>query len=154
MSSTSDRALQQLLDRAEIVALNDTFARSLDGGTLDMFMSIFTEDIEYRNGERHLFGHGELARFFAERANRGRVSRNIYSGLVITFTGPGEAEGFATWLTFAGSGKLPIDQTIPYLVSDIVDVYRRTDAGWRIAWRTITPIFRNSRIPPPVPVKA
>lgn len=146
--------IARLLDRAAIVALNDTFARALDGGTLASFLSVFTDDVDYRSGPRQLKGLGDLQRFFTERAAGGRVSRHMYSGIAIDFIGADEATGIATWLTFAGSGPLPINSAAPFLVADIADVYRRTASGWKIARRTITPVFRNPDIPPPVPAKS
>lgn len=136
--------------RMDIAALSDRFGRALDDGDLALFLSIFTDDVDYRNGPRHLRGKSDLEAFFNERKSAKRVSRHFYSGLIVDFTSANEATGLSTWLTFAGTGTLPLADTRPFLVADACDHYRRSMQGaWLISQRIITPIFRNIDIPPP-----
>ncbi|MCO6381506.1 nuclear transport factor 2 family protein [Oceanicola sp. 502str15] len=146
----TEAALQQILDRHEIEALNLQFARALDGGTVEQFLAIFTEDVDYRSGGRVLQGHAALRDFFEARAAAGRVSRHLMSGLDIAFTGADTARVRSTWLTFAGAGPLPVSGCTPFLVADVEDDCLRTPEGWRISRRIITPIFRNPEIAAPV----
>lgn len=144
------QVLQDIQDRQEIEALNRVFAQALDGGTLEAFLSIFTEDVDYQSGARVLSGHDGLRDFFVTREKAGRVSRHMMSGLDILFDGADRATGHSVWLTFAGAGALPIQNCDPFQVADIEDIYVRTAQGWRIARRVISSVFRNPGIAPPV----
>jgi len=136
-------------DRLAIRELNDAFAHALDHGKLDLFVSLFTDDVFYRNGERRLKGRQELEEFFRARAASGRLSRHFYSGLVLEFTGPDEATGHSSWLTFAGSGEPPIEGTEPFVIGDVRDSYRRdADGCWQFAAREIDAVFVNKAINP------
>ncbi|MFC7703689.1 nuclear transport factor 2 family protein [Plastorhodobacter daqingensis] len=134
-------------DRLAITALNDRFGEALDHAKLDQFLDLFADGVIYVNGDRVLRGVEELRAFFMARAEAGRVSRHIYSGLQITFDQGGRATGRSVWLTFAGEGPVPVSRTDPFVVADVTDEYRRDDAGtWRIATRHIRPVFRNPAI--------
>lgn len=141
--------VETLLMRAEIEALSTRFGRALDGGTLEEFLSIFTEDVAYRSGPRTLAGHDDLRAFFAKRAEGGRLSRHLMSSLMVERTGPDTARGESKWLVFAGQLPAPAPGTSPYVVADVEDDYLLTEAGWKISHRTITPVFRDDGIPPP-----
>jgi len=138
----------RLADRLEIVALSDGFAHGLDHGDVDGFLELFTDDVVYVNGARRLNGKAELERFFRARAESGRISRHMYSGLCIVFAGPDAATGTSVWLTFAGDGPLPVESTVPFVVADISDDYRRADGKWLIARREISAVFVNRDIKP------
>lgn len=139
--------MDRLADRLAIAALNDDFAHFLDRGPVEAFVALFTEDVVYTNGARRLVGRDEMLAFFRARAQAGRVSRHLSSGLRIAFEGDDRAAGLSCWLTFAGEGALPIRPAEPFNVADIADVYRRTPEGWRIAERHITQVFVSDRIP-------
>jgi uncharacterized protein (TIGR02246 family) len=138
----------RIADRLAIRELNDAFAHGLDHGDVDLFLSIFTDDVSYSNGARRLSGMAELEPFFRARSTSGRLSRHIYSALRIAFDGPDRAAGTSTWVTFAGEGKPPVEGTQPFVVSDVADDYRRdADGSWRISRRTITAIFQSATVP-------
>ncbi|MEW5420882.1 nuclear transport factor 2 family protein [Amorphus sp. 3PC139-8] len=138
----------RLDDRLAIQALNDEFGHRLDHGDLDGFVDLFTEDVRYANGARQLNGQKEMRAFFAARAAGDRVSRHLYSGLRIAFEGVDRASGTSVWLTFAGSGPLPIRPADPFAVADVSDRYFRTpDRGWRIAVRQIAPVMLSDTVP-------
>jgi 3-phenylpropionate/cinnamic acid dioxygenase small subunit len=138
-------------DRLAITALNDGFGHFLDHGEVDAFLDLFADDVSYSNGPRKLQGRVEMEAFFRARAAAGRISRHLYSGLRIRFTGRDTAESTGVWLTFAGAGELPVTPAEPFLVADVFDTYRREAEGWRIASREIRPVFRNLEIPNPGP---
>jgi ketosteroid isomerase-like protein len=106
MSNDQHEALR-LHDRQAIAALNDNFGHCLDHGKVGAFLDLFTDDVSYANGPRQLQGRAEMTAFFEARAAAGRVSRHLYSGLRLNFTGPDTAEATSVWLTFAGEGGLP-----------------------------------------------
>ena len=137
----------RIADRLAIRELNDAFAHGLDHGDVELFLAIFTGDVTYRNGARKLSGMAEMEPFFRARAKSPRLSRHIYSGLRIAFDGTDRATGTSTWVTFAGEGTPPIEGTMPFVVSDVRDVYVRGADGWRIASRTISPVFQSAEVP-------
>lgn len=142
-----------LADRLALRELNDAFAHGLDCNDVDFFLSIFTDDVKYRNGERRLNGRAEMEPFFRARADAGRISRHFWSGLRLTFISDDEVSGRSNWMTFAGEGPLPLASTLPFVVSDVRDLYRRqSDASWRIAEREIASVFVNKAVKP-LPVK-
>ena len=134
-------------DRLAIVALNDEFGYRLDHGDVAGFLDLFTDDVAYSNGDRHLAGRPEMETFFTARAGRGRVSRHLYSGLRIRPEGKDAATGTSVWLTFAGEGPLPIRPAEPFAVADVEDSYRREGGVWRIAARRISPVMLSAEIP-------
>lgn len=142
--------LREVQFRQEIEALNRVFARALDGGTLEDYLSIFTKDVYYRSGPRVLEGHAGLTDFFVTREKAGRVSRHMMGALDLERQDEDHATGHSVWLTFAGAGALPIQNCDPFQVADIKDQYVRTEAGWRISRREISTVFRNPGIAPPV----
>lgn len=137
-----------LEDRLSLRELNDAFAHGLDHGDFDLFLSLFTDDVFYRNGERKLHGRAELEAFFRGRAASGRLSRHFFSGFVVEFTGDDEAIGRSSWLTFAGTGTPPIEGTQPFVIGDVRDLYRRVDGCWRFARREIDAVFVSREVPP------
>ena len=147
MNQDSQR-LQTMIDRHEIAELNTIFAHSLDGGSVEAFLNIFTQDIDYRSGPRQLHGHDALREFFETRAASGRVSRHLICGQDIRFDGPDRATATSYWMVFAGEGDLPVNHCTPFQVADINDEVIRTPAGWKISHRVITSVFRNPDFAP------
>jgi hypothetical protein len=73
----------------------------------------------------------------------------LISGFDIEFTAAGQARVRSNWMVFAGEGPLPIDGTMPFLVTDVTDDLYQNGDEWLIAARTITPVFRNLSSPGP-----
>lgn len=137
-----------LADRLALRELNDAFAHGLDHHDVDFFLAIFTDDVKYRNGERRLNGRAEMEPFFRARAAAGRVSRHFWSGLRLTFISETEAMGTVNYMTFAGEGALPIESTLPFVISNVRDRYVKQDGRWLIAEREIDGLFVNKAVTP------
>jgi hypothetical protein len=145
----TEAAKDRMADRLALRELNDAFAHGLDHNDVDFFLSIFTEDVKYRNGERRLAGRAEMEPFFRARAAAGRVSRHFWSGLRVDFISDSEARGSVNYMTFAGEGPLPVESTLPFVVSDVRDLYRKQgDGRWLIAEREIDAVFVNKAVKP------
>ena len=142
------QALQTLLDRQEIEALNTVFARTLDGGDVEEFLGIFTADVDYSSGFRKLVGLEPLREFFQNRAASGRVSRHLLCGQDIRFVDADRAQASSYWMVFAGNGALPVNHCTPFQVADVEDKLIRTAEGWKIAKRVISSVFRNADFVP------
>jgi ketosteroid isomerase-like protein len=151
--SNADR-LARLADILAIQDLNNDFAYHLDHDDVPPLVALFMPDARYSNGARTSSGHAEIEAFYRSRSAAGmRTARHMCSGLRITFTGPDEARATSVWLSFAQNAAPPIDYSIPFLVADFEDTYRRNaDGEWRIQSRHIRPIFRDPNgVPPGAP---
>lgn len=147
MMTDADK-LQQLWDRHQIEALNHIFGRSLDGGSVEDYLSIFAPDVDYRTGPKQLRGHAALRDFFESRAAQGRVSRHLMCQLEVTPIDATRATARSSWLVFAGVGDLPIEGCTPFQMAEVADELVRSGDGWLITRREITSIFRNSALAP------
>lgn len=137
-------------DRLAIERLNADYGYHLDGGDIDSFCALFTDDVIYSNGPRVLEGLDALRSFLASRTAGGpRTSRHMYSGLRIDFTGDDDAVSTSVWMSFAANGEPPINMATPFLVANVDDVYVRRDSGWFFKERRIMPAFINPDVPPP-----
>ena len=143
--------LERLADILAIQDINASFAHHLDRDEVEPLVALFAEDARYSNGARTSHGRAEIEAFYRSRTAQGvRTARHMFSGLRITFTGPDEAHATSTWLSFAQNAAPPIEYSIPFLVADFEDSYRRgADGAWRIACRHIRPIFRDPAGVPP-----
>ncbi|MBA2933976.1 nuclear transport factor 2 family protein [Sphingomonas sp. CGMCC 1.13654] len=137
--------IDRIDDRLAIERLTSDFGHALDRGNVEAFVNVFIPDAVYTNGTRVLVGHAALRDFFLARAAAGpRTSRHMVTGLRIDFVGDADARGLSICATFSAAGTAEIPCTIPAIVADFVDRYQRLDGHWRIAERTVIPLFRAS----------
>ena len=130
-------------DHLAIERLCADFAHELDRGTAEGFAALFVQDATYTHGTRVLNGRDALLQFAQNRfANGPRTSRHVVTGLRIDFEGEDSATGISCCTTFSAAGEAPIASTVPAIVADFVDVYRRVDGVWLFAERTIYPAFK------------
>lgn len=135
--------------RCEISALNAVFARSLDGGNIDMLLGTFTEDAIYDNGRVRLEGRVELEAWFRARANNeSRSTRHMWSSLQVLRSSSVAVETISTWMVFAANEKAPVDTAVVGNVADFSDVLHLVDGEWKIHRRTIRSVFRNPSVAP------
>ena len=129
-------------DLVAIERLTLAFCHELDRGTAEGFAALFVADAFYAHGARESHGRDAILAFARNRTASGpRTSRHVPAGLRIDFTGTDEATGISCCTTFAASAQPPVASTVPILVADFADRYRREDGGWRFIERRITPIF-------------
>lgn len=136
---------ERLADRLELQDLNARYAHALDHNDLPEFLSVFTPEAVYSLGARESRGHAELAQFFTGRQAQGvRTTRHLFSGLTIAFQDGGRATATSVWMSFAGTGALPLSPAVPFLVADMHDSYLLVDGRWLICERRIAPVFRSA----------
>ena len=147
--------LERLADLLAIQELNAAFAYHLDHGEITPLVALFTDDARYSNGARVSSGKVAIEAFYRGRAEGGvRTSRHLYSGLRIRLDGADQAGATSVWMSFAQNAAPPIDYSVPFLVADFIDAYRRGQDGvWRISSREIRPIFRDPNGVPPAPAR-
>ena len=67
----------------------------------------------------------------------------------MTFVSETEATGSVNYMTFAGEGALPVESTLPFVISDVRDRYvKQADGRWLIAERAIDAVFVNKAVKP------
>lgn len=137
-------------DRAEIQDLNARFAWALDTQDFDALVQVFTPDTHYRALEREFDDRDALIASFRARTGP-RTTRHGLGNLLLTTDGPDVALGLGSWHTFAAhanhtESEPPSVQL--YMVADFRDRYVRTRDGWRIAERSISPVFREAGLAP------
>jgi len=119
----------------------------LDLCNFEGFREVFTTDVMYTSRGQTLNGVDEVIASFTRRAP-GRTTRHSWSALNLEARVDGTVAGRSIWVCFAGSGPLPVPSTDIYTVADFHDTYTFTAQRWRIARRTIVPIFRDSALAP------
>ena len=125
--------LERMQIRLAIEELNANFTRFLDHNRVAELAQLFTEDAHYRHGERISDGRAAIQELFTARGARLRTARHLYSGLVIEIDDANHARGSSVCMTFAFDGAAPVRHTLPHLVADFEDRYRREpDGRWRI----------------------
>jgi 3-phenylpropionate/cinnamic acid dioxygenase small subunit len=144
--------LAQIADEMAIRNLVARLAHLADGGsTLEEYLTHFTEDAiwEYSEETRALAGpdapNMRLVGVTAIEADRRRLRGAAFQGprsktyhlnttLEVRLLGDGAAEAQSYWLFVAAEGAPQIRR-----VGHYQDRFRRTEAGWKLAHRIVTP---------------
>jgi ketosteroid isomerase-like protein len=131
-------------DRLAIADLNAAWCARLDANDIPGLIALYAPDAAYVSPTGRCAGTAEIEAYFRARTAKGpRTTRHLQSGLIVNFDGE-TARGTSVCLSFAqdGAPPLPIE---PFLVADFIDRYvRDPQHGWRIAERTIVPVFRRA----------
>ena len=122
-------------DYGEIMRLYGMYNQGSDFRDADLFLSAFTDDAVFNDGQQEYVGKGQLAALRVERhagesGDNGR--RHWNSSYRITPSDEG-ATGLVYWLVVDVSTSPPKAVLSGYYE----DVYVKTSAGWRIKTRTI-----------------
>jgi hypothetical protein len=122
-------------DYADIQQLFWRYNQGSDFRDADLFLSAFTDDAVFNDGQQEYVGKGQLAALRVERhagesGDNGR--RHWNSSYRITPSDEG-ATGLVYWLVVDVSTSPPKAVLSGYYE----DVYVKTSAGWRIKTRTI-----------------
>lgn len=141
-----DRARRAAV-RAEVDELLAASASALDDKDYERYVSFFTDDATYEVGSEVLQGRAAIARRFSERQGA-RVTRHLHSGLRVDPAGDDAWVANSVWLSFAGEGSPPFDETVPYQVADFRDEVVDRHGRWMIRSRRITGVFRDPRLAP------
>lgn len=133
--------------RSEIEELNARFAWSLDLNRFDDLYEILTDDACYTSGKTERRGAASIVASFTNRQGI-RTTRHGWTSLTLTRVDAVTVSGRSAWFCYAHNSHPPVSSTSTYMVADFLDTYRRTDGGWRIATRTIVPVFRDAALAP------
>lgn len=126
-------AIEHACDR-----LISELARCIDRRDLDGLRNVFTADGEFDRGNAVAHGIDEIIAFIAAIPSH-MTMRHMYTNIVIDVQGDGVAIGHANYVAYSRSDKAedPRATLTPISVGSVIDHYRRTASGWRIAKRTI-----------------
>ncbi|NDK31940.1 nuclear transport factor 2 family protein [Nesterenkonia haasae] len=133
-------------DRSALQELNARFAWALDDHEFDALREILMPEAHYVSVGREFQDLETIIASFKARTES-RTTRHGMGNLLLSADGPGRATGRSSWFTFASNAAAPTDPEV-YMVADFRDVYVLTPAGWRIAERIITPVFRRADLAP------
>lgn len=141
--------------RCAIDEVQAEFAWAVDRQRFDDLAALFTPDAVFSTGGRRFVGREAIRDRYAGRsaepgAAGARVTRHLYSGLRLTSRAAESVHTTSLWVCFAANAVPAPPGTPPlYMVADFEDTFRRCDDGrWRIAERTIHPVFRDPTIAP------
>lgn len=124
------------------------YTHLIDMGEAGKVAELFTEDGIWESAENTMKGGAAIAAGFGQRqANAGRRSRHVCTNVSVTLTGADCAEGFCYFTLYRADGVdgPVVFDTVPAMVGEYRDRFRRTPEGWRIAHRTATAGFIRAR---------
>lgn len=137
-------ANEDLLDELACARLMLRTNACSDRHDIDTFLSLLADDaVLYRAGQP-FEGHAAI-RGMLEGRPRSRVTRHLMGTPVVELTGPDEARGWAPFVIYdaidQGDGE-PLPLSLPAIVGDYEQHYRRTNGEWKIVRFEISPVFR------------
>lgn len=140
MNNASDGRNEHAADdaAAECHRVLVDFLAAIDRGRATEALELFTPDASFAARGKQLHGRDEIASFLAAReADRERHTAHLIANAVVRRATRGELE--LTALVFLHErrpdGRYEIERVL-----DTVQVFRRTDTGWRICRRTTSPL--------------
>jgi ketosteroid isomerase-like protein len=129
----------QLIDLEEIKAVTHRYGIALDKFDIDGVLSAFLPDAVFDAtafGLSRMEGHADLRAFFEHNSDAMTSQMHMFANHVIEFDGPDTAHGTHYLLE---DGVATTGARITCLGRND-DRYVRTEDGWRIATRVITPL--------------
>ncbi len=132
---------QAVRDRTECERLAISCYSLMDRSRYEDSAALFAEDGVWMRGDPAKSPAGILASLMKRPAER--LTRHLISNIVVTLTGPDEAEAIGNFVALhgtrvtQGAAKLPQ----PLMVGDLTYRFRRGADGWRIIYLETTPVF-------------
>lgn len=127
--------------RAQIEALLAAWAHCIDSGRATDAIGLFTQDAEQTLASSTSKGQDAIRAGLERRqALTGRTTRHLVSNLLLQALDGGQRLRGRWVLTLFRSDSAQRPATIQ-LVADVEDEYAQVDGNWRVARRTLTPVF-------------
>ncbi|MDV8128851.1 nuclear transport factor 2 family protein [Rhodococcus sp. IEGM 1304] len=133
--------------RAAIENLNARFAWSLDLNQFDDLREVFTPDARYTSRGPDRVGVDSIIATFSGRTAE-RTTRHGWTSLALETIDSTTVHGRSCWFSYAYNSAPPVVGAPVYMVADFIDVYQLIGSEWRIAERTIVPVFRDPAFAP------
>lgn len=134
-----DRELMDVRDELAVRNVVARLALFADGGAIAEYVDLYTDDAEWLLPGVPLHGRAEIsaasmARRAAGQTGPGSYTRHVVSTTAVTVSGDlATAESY--WQFFTGTRESPHLHSIGHYLDHLV----RTDSGWRVSRRVITP---------------
>lgn len=142
-SATAQTASANMKD--DCTALSIAFANAVDHRDYARALSVFTPDGVFERWDKTFKGIDEIAAMLDARPVDMLV-RHFCTNIEITPCGDNAATGTTYFMFFREmgdpSGSLPISG--PKMIGEYLDQFRLTDAGWRIARRSVKLVFHEA----------
>ncbi len=119
------------------------FAVAIDHEDFERVLSLFTEDGSMDRFGQVSRGRAELRRWLFEERPK-QLIRHVCSNFSGRMTTRDEVHGTTYFTAYRAMGRhdLPVTGTMPLMIGEWEDVFRRTDAGWRIRSRCVNVAFQ------------
>lgn len=126
--------------RAEVEALLAAWAHCIDSGRATEAIALFTEDAEQTLPSGTSKGVGAIRTGLERRqALTARTTRHLVSNLLLQ---PQDGERLqGRWVLTLFRSDQAERPAVLQLVADVEDVYAQVDGRWKVARRTLTPVF-------------
>ena len=124
------------------------YTHLIDMGEAAKVAELFTDDGVWESAEATMEGREQIAAGFGRRqANTGRRSRHVCTNVSVTLTSSDRAEGLCYFTLYRADDvdAAVVFDTVPTMVGEYRDRFRRTPDGWRIEHRTATAGFIRAR---------
>jgi hypothetical protein len=127
------------------------YSRLVDFGEAAAVADLFTADARWEGTDLLLDGREEIRAWFEKReAVARRVSRHVFTNVVIDIVSPTEATGLSYMINYRhdreeGDESLPVVMEEPKWMGEAHDTFRLTEDGWRFASRRVEPAFMRRR---------
>ncbi|MCD9622948.1 nuclear transport factor 2 family protein [Rhabdothermincola salaria] len=136
---TDDTLLRRVADDLEIRSVVARLAQYADGGDLDDYVELFTEDAFWnmpgapRRGRDDIRAGGEARRASGE-AGPGSNSRHMITTITVDVDGSDAAVADSYWLFYVDTAESPTLK----VCGSYRDTFRRTPSGWKLARRDVS----------------
>ncbi|HEV8296815.1 MAG TPA: nuclear transport factor 2 family protein [Acidimicrobiales bacterium] len=131
--------VRRLADELEIRNLIARLAHLADGGDLNEYVSLFTEDASWEMPGGPRRGRADILAGATERRTTGTTgpgsaTRHVLTTIGVTIDDADTATTDSYWMFYGDTTTAPAVR----LMGLYHDTFRRTDEGWKLARREIT----------------
>ncbi len=143
--------LDRMLVERSCERLINEYSRLVDFGEAAAVADLFTEDARWEGTDLLLDGREEIRAWFRKREGIARrVSRHVFTNVIIDVVSPTEASGLSYMINYRhdreeGDESLPVVMEEPKWMGEARDSFRLTEEGWRFSSRRVEPAFMRRR---------
>ena len=137
--------LTRLTIRQECADLVARYAKAVNDCDPDTFVSLFAEDATWQRPKADLMsGHREIREFITDQLSRERLLQHVNGSVLVDIEDENNATGWnqtTVYRVLGARAPLPLTGTIPEMVVEYRDRYKRIGDLWRFAHRDTTVLF-------------
>ncbi|HLS97262.1 MAG: nuclear transport factor 2 family protein [Porticoccaceae bacterium] len=136
--------LTRLMIQQHCQDLVNRYALAVNDNSLEDFVALFTADAKWqRPNVAPMNGLAEIRAFIAGEFAKSRTIRHVNGAHLVEVIDADNARGWSQTTVYQqpGQGLLPVIGTVPEMVVEYRDRYRRENGLWRIARRDTNVVF-------------